>query len=271
MWRMAALAAAAVALAGCAHKQRTALPVVPVKIGHTETGIASWYGKPYDGRASASGEIYDMETLVAAHKTMPFQTWVRVYNLTNQKSVDVRIIDRGPFVKKRIIDLSHAAAMAIDMVGPGTAKVRLVVIRAQDAVVSTAPQPPVSATPAVKPAVPKSPAPVPAAPIPVAPPPLISPPVIPPPTPPAAPPTTTTPIYSVQIGIFHDRDSAERLRKHIGQDFGVVQIVERANDPGTWRVYIGVESTEDAANALADRIRTQSDEKNAFVVRLDIQ
>jgi len=134
MWRTVALAAAALVLAGCAHKQRAGLPAVPVRIGHTETGIASWYGKPYDGRPSASGEIYDMEAMVAAHQTMPFQTWVRVYNLGNNKSVDVRIIDRGPFVKHRIIDLSHAAALAIDMVGPGTAKVRLVVIRPQDAV-----------------------------------------------------------------------------------------------------------------------------------------
>jgi peptidoglycan lytic transglycosylase len=126
---MVALVAAAVALAGCAHKKRTSLPpAVPVRIGHTETGIASWYGHPYDGRPAADGEIYHMEEMVAAHRTMPFNTWVRVYNLTNHKSVEVRIIDRGPFIRGRIIDLSHAAAKAIDMIGPGTARVRLVVI-----------------------------------------------------------------------------------------------------------------------------------------------
>jgi rare lipoprotein A len=129
MSRRLALAAAVVALAGCVHRQRTSLPAVPVKIGHTETGIASWYGRPYDGRPAADGEIYNMEAMVAAHRTMPFNTWVRVYNLTTNKSVEVRIIDRGPFIHGRIIDLSHAAAQAIDMIGPGTARVRLLVIK----------------------------------------------------------------------------------------------------------------------------------------------
>jgi rare lipoprotein A len=127
MRRSVALGALAVALAGCAHKNH--ITAIPVKIGHTETGVASWYGKPYDGRAAANGEIYHMENLVAAHRTMPFDTWVRVYNLTNNRAIDFRIIDRGPFVHGRIIDLSHAAAEAIDMIGPGTARVRLVVIR----------------------------------------------------------------------------------------------------------------------------------------------
>jgi rare lipoprotein A len=130
MRRIVAVVAACVALAGCAHKKKTgAMPAVPVKIGHTETGIASWYGHPYDGRQSASGEIYNMDAMVAAHRTMPFGTWVRVNNLNNGKTVEVRIIDRGPFVRGRIIDLSHAAAGAIDMIGPGTARVRLLVIK----------------------------------------------------------------------------------------------------------------------------------------------
>lgn len=90
-----------------------------------ETGLASWYGHPYHGRASASGEIYDMEQMTAAHRTLPFGTWVRVHDLDNDKSVDVRINDRGPFVDGRIIDLSHAAARSIAMIGPGTARVRL--------------------------------------------------------------------------------------------------------------------------------------------------
>jgi rare lipoprotein A len=91
--------------------------------------LASWYGHPYHGRPAANGEIYDMEKLVAAHRTLPFDTWVRVYDLDNDKSVDVRIIDRGPFVDGRIIDLSHAAAQAIAMIGPGVAHVRMEVIR----------------------------------------------------------------------------------------------------------------------------------------------
>jgi len=106
----------------------SAKPPVPAVVGSTETGIASWYGHPYHGRQAADGEIYDMETLVAAHRTLPFNTWVRVTNLSNSKSVDVRIIDRGPFIEGRIIDLSHAAAKVVDLIGPGIAQVRLEII-----------------------------------------------------------------------------------------------------------------------------------------------
>ena len=111
-------------IAGCHRKKRVAMPI-PAIAGSIETGIASWYGHPYHGRASASGEIYDMEALTAAHRTLPFGTWVRVLNLTNSKLVEVRINDRGPFIEGRIIDLSHAAARVIEMIGPGTAPVRL--------------------------------------------------------------------------------------------------------------------------------------------------
>jgi rare lipoprotein A len=127
-------AAAAVLLflvAGCAHKKKARAPLpVPVPVGSSEVGLASWYGHPYHGRASASGEIYDMEKLTAAHRTLPFGTWVRVSNLDNRKVVDVRINDRGPFVASRVIDLSHAAAQQIGIIGPGTAKVRLTIIEA---------------------------------------------------------------------------------------------------------------------------------------------
>lgn len=102
----------------------------PAVIGSTETGMASWYGHPYHGRQAADGEIYDMETLVAAHRTLPFNTWVRVTNLSNSKTVDVRIIDRGPFIGGRIIDLSHAAAQQVELIGPGVAQVRLEIIQA---------------------------------------------------------------------------------------------------------------------------------------------
>jgi rare lipoprotein A len=94
-------------------------------VSGAEVGIASWYGHPYHGRAAASGEIYDMEKFTAAHRTLPFGTLVRVINLDNEKSVEVRINDRGPFAGDRIIDLSHAAAQAIGLIGPGTARVRL--------------------------------------------------------------------------------------------------------------------------------------------------
>jgi len=101
-----------------------------VPVGYTEEGIASWYGKPYHGRPAADGEIYDMETLVAAHRVLPFNTWLKVTNIANNKSVNVRIIDRGPFVDGRVIDLSKAAARQIDLLGPGIGQVRFEVIGA---------------------------------------------------------------------------------------------------------------------------------------------
>ena len=125
-----ALAAASLLLPACARKHRVSVapsqqhaPQTPIRT--TETGVASWYGHPYHGRAAADGEIYDMEKLTAAHRTLPFGTMVRVTNLGNQKSVDVRIIDRGPFIDGRIIDLSHAAAEALGFVDAGLARVRL--------------------------------------------------------------------------------------------------------------------------------------------------
>lgn len=112
-------------------------PLKPAAIGTTEKGEASWYGEPYNGRRAASGEIFDMEQLTAAHRTLPFQTWVQVTNLNNGKQVDVRITDRGPFVDGRIIDLSRAAAREIDMLRTGVARVELRVIKAPESAPST--------------------------------------------------------------------------------------------------------------------------------------
>jgi len=92
-------------------------------------GVASWYGKKFHGNPTASGEIYDMYQLTAAHKTLPLDTYAMVTNLENNRSVEVKINDRGPFVKGRIIDLSYAAARSIDMVDKGTARVRVEVLR----------------------------------------------------------------------------------------------------------------------------------------------
>jgi len=96
--------------------------------GWEQVGMASWYGEPFHGRTTASGERYDQEGLTAAHKSLPFGTWVRVENLGNGRSVRVRITDRGPFVDDRIIDLSRAAARSLRLLGPGTARVRLEVV-----------------------------------------------------------------------------------------------------------------------------------------------
>ncbi|HKW97984.1 MAG TPA: septal ring lytic transglycosylase RlpA family protein [Bryobacteraceae bacterium] len=124
---LAAAGCLGLVLSGCGEK-RTVQAAVPAAVRPPEVGIASWYGHPYHGRPAASGEIYDMEQFTAAHRTLPFGTMVRVFDLDNDRSVDVRINDRGPFAADRIIDLSHAAAQAIGMIGPGTARVRLEVL-----------------------------------------------------------------------------------------------------------------------------------------------
>ena len=111
---MVAVACAAPSLAGKAY---------------TEEGLASWYGKKFQGKKTASGEKFDMHKLTAAHRTLPFGTRVKVTRIDNGKSVVVKINDRGPFVKGRIIDLSKAAAKKLDMINAGVARVRIKVVK----------------------------------------------------------------------------------------------------------------------------------------------
>lgn len=111
--------------AAAKHRRDTA---IPVSAGYTEQGEASWYGVPFHGRQASNGEIYDMNKLTAAHRTLPFETMVKVTNERNGKSTVVRITDRGPFVNNRIIDLSYAAAREIESIGPGVVPVRLEVL-----------------------------------------------------------------------------------------------------------------------------------------------
>src|ERR1035441_9623070 len=221
------LLVAAVVFSGCAHKEKKHVapappptirpklkPMTSVQPGYAESGKASWYGHPYHGRPAADGEIYDMETMVAAHRTLPFQTWVRVYNLDNNKTVEVRIVDRGPFVDGRIIDLSHAAARVIEMIGPGTANVRMEIL--------------------------------------------------------SAPATVGQAHFGVQVGAFRNRENADRLRRAMEAKYGRARLVQRADTPGVWHVVVGMESTQDGASALADRIRGEDSSVNsALVVRLD--
>ncbi len=95
------------------------------------TGKASWYGKPFHGRLTANGEIYDMHTLTAAHKTLPFDSLVKITNLLNGESVIVRINDRGPYIEGRQLDLSYAAAQQINMVGTGVTPIKMEVMLAK--------------------------------------------------------------------------------------------------------------------------------------------
>jgi rare lipoprotein A len=222
--RLLLVVAFAVLIAGCAKKKtRVSAPArqsgtppltaAAPPVGTAERGLASWYGHPYHGRAAADGEIYDMETMVAAHRTLPFQTRVRVRNLSNDKTVDVRIIDRGPFIQGRVIDLSHAAAKEIDLIGPGVGQVEVTVI----------------GTPAI---------PEPA-------------------------------LFAVQIGAFRDKANADRAEHSMSATYGAAKAVLRVGDPPVWRILAGHENSEDAAELLAKRIRTEQHEPQAFVVRLD--
>ena len=146
-WLVAAAVVVAVIAAGCAKRpviarppsttaprpSTTAGPTAPAKPGTVkplpsgayEEGLASWYGIPYHGRRAANGEVYDMHKMTAAHRTLPFDTIVRVTNAKNGRVAEVRINDRGPFVDGRVIDLSLAAAEKIDMVAAGVVPVRL--------------------------------------------------------------------------------------------------------------------------------------------------
>src|SRR5580692_4529197 len=213
----------AVFIAGCGKKKtnvartppppRASAPAAAPPAGTVERGLASWYGHPYHGRPAADGEIYDMEQLVAAHRTLPFQTMVRVRNMANDKTVEVRIIDRGPFVGGRIIDLSHAAAVEIGLIGPGVGQVEVTVI-----------------------------------------------------TPPANPEAA---LFAVQVGAFGVKANADRAVENMTTAYGAGKAVLRVGDMPVWRVLAGRESSQEAAESLARRIREEQHEPQAFVVRLD--
>lgn len=137
MFRFVVVFAVMLIVAGCAsdvvYKNNTRSYTVagktyqPLKSadGYYETGIASWYGKKFHGRKTASGERYNQNKMTAAHKTLPFGTRLLVKNLENGKRVSVVINDRGPFSKGRIIDVSRAAAKKLDMINSGTARVQI--------------------------------------------------------------------------------------------------------------------------------------------------
>lgn len=132
--RLAAALSVVVLLAGCASARPRGTMTPPTATTPPReqdaalTGNASWYGKPHQGRKTASGESFDMNALTAAHRTLPFGTRVLVTNLRNGRAVEVRINDRGPQIPDRIIDLSYAAARALGAVGDGVFRVRIAVV-----------------------------------------------------------------------------------------------------------------------------------------------
>ncbi len=145
-WRVSVLILFVVSLCGCAVSPsfvktdrsgsykiygKTYHPMKCVKVGYKQDGVASWYGPGFHGRKTASGEVYDMNQLTAAHSELPLNTLLKVTNLKNNRHVVVRVNDRGPFVGDRVIDMSLAAARDLGMVTPGTALVKLEVIGTQ--------------------------------------------------------------------------------------------------------------------------------------------
>ena len=180
-------------------------------------GYASWYGYPYHGRKTASGEVYDMYQLTAAHKTLPLGTVVRVSNQDNGREVEVRINDRGPFVEGRIIDLSYAAAKQIQIVGPGMALVKL-------SVLATLNRMPPAQAPVVLASSTVSRTAMPA------------------------------PRYGVQVGAFRQKDNAQRLQEEILHRHAPVTIAQSGD---LFKVLVGVEASEAAAQSLAASLRKE--------------
>jgi rare lipoprotein A len=212
-WRAAAIAfAGALAVSGCALVRTPAPP--PIE-GGVQVGIASWYGPGFDGRRTANGEIYDQDALTAAHPSLPFGTRVRVTNLDNGRTVEVRITDRGPFVEGRAIDLSRAAAGTIGLLGSGVGPVRIEVLA--PAVMARA-EPVATA---------RSPAPVP------------------------NPPRT----YVVEVGRLRDAALAARLRDVLAGRFPDARVAAApAPGDGRYRVQLGPFQGEDEARAHAERV-----------------
>ncbi|HEY2014549.1 MAG TPA: septal ring lytic transglycosylase RlpA family protein [Bryobacteraceae bacterium] len=218
------------------------LPAVP-QGEDAETGMASWYGIPYHGHYAASGEIFDMDGMTAAHPTLPFNTRVRVVNLGNDRSVEVRINDRGPFVGGRIIDLSRAAARSIGLIDTGTGRVRVEVV---GSVAMELPPPIVSAPLPGMERVALLPAPQ----------------TIKLGNPPEA-------RFVVQTGAFRNPDNADRYAAQMRARYGSARIILHPGNPDLWRVVVGAATSREGAEILSARIRQESGENNAFLLRLD--
>jgi rare lipoprotein A len=234
---------------------------------YDETGIASWYGPTFYGKSTANGENYDGNALTAAHRTLPMPVNVRVTNLDNGKSIIVRVNDRGPYARGRIIDLSRRAAELLDVVQTGTAKVRVTYLSRAD-MEGGGPPPPVT-PPEIASALPAVPAAkidtsslgaVPGAP--VAPPvkqSALPTPVVPPPVQVAAnqpseqviqqPVSAATHLY-VQAGAFSKLDNAKLLLSKLGGDLRISTL--QRNGQTLYRVRTGpLNSIEDADAALS--------------------
>ena len=203
--------------------------VMPSSHGYQARGVASWYGRKFHGRPTASREPYDMYAMTAAHKSLPLPTYVEVRNLRNNRRVVVRVNDRGPFVDNRIIDLSYSAAVKLDMVRDGTSMVEVTAISFDGPQGFDGPQ----ATTAREP--------VPGAKV---------------VTPRAAPAEGREPLIYVQVGAFGDRSNAARryrLLKDNGIDTAFVH-EDGAAAPSLYRVRIGPIADVDHYDRVVDEL-----------------
>ena len=188
--------------------------------GYVERGVASWYGKKFHGRPTSSFEPYDMYAFTAAHKTLPLPTYVRVTNLENQRSVVLRVNDRGPFVADRVIDLSYAAAMRLGVVERGTAMVEVRAMEPGDPDHPAVPEPaPESTVTAVG--------------------------------------ASASPRIWLQLGSFSDRRNAERLQRQLAGRFDAQAVIQDAvlNGRHLFRVRLGPWEHASEAVDLEQRIR----------------
>jgi peptidoglycan lytic transglycosylase len=239
----------------------------------SERGLASWYGRKFHGRPTASGEVYDMYAMTAAHPTLPIPSYARIRNPANGREVVVRINDRGPFHPGRIVDLSYAAALRLDLLR-GVAPVELERFtfddirtgawrgRGGDATrLATAPTPADAAVATVAAtAAPSSspPVPVPAQDVAL----VAAAPTSPAPDPPAAsirPATQASRGFWVQLGAFRERDGAESFRRRIGADDDagwLAPMLAVFADSPLYRVQAGPFANRDEAEGAALRLRT---------------
>jgi rare lipoprotein A len=269
----------ALAAAGCG-----GLPRRPAGQVWREEGLASWYGRDFDGRRTASGERYNMYSMTAAHKTLPLGTEVTVTHRVTGRRIRVRVNDRGPFVAGRVIDLSYGAARKLGSADAGVAPVLLEAeLPASAFAAATAAAPaPVAPPPAPAPALP-GPAAAPAPPVPDVPPAPLPAPPLPAPLP-QAPPATARPaaaaavsapaapplrgVFSVQVGAFGVEENARRLAQGLQQSVGHATVVRFDDNRGTWwRVRAGRYETEDEARRAAAAFEARG--LAGFVVRED--
>jgi rare lipoprotein A len=220
--------------------------VLQSSTGFVERGVASWYGPGFHGVNTAMGEPYNMYAMSAAHRTLPIPCYARVTNLGNNRSVVVRINDRGPFVANRIVDLSYSAALRLDMVRTGTAFVTLEVLSPGSPVVAS------DSSTVLSPALPQGMTPdgatdaaaAPDAPAPAA---------LPAPAPPAAAPAQR---LFVQVGAYGDAANAGRVMQRLraAQIDGVSASPTTSNGHTLQRVRVGPVATVDAFDRLVARL-----------------